>query len=123
MNNELVSVIIPVYNASKYIEKCLESLLNQTYNNIEIICVDDGSTDNSLHILRQYNEKYTSIKVFHQENLGQSAARNLAVQQSIGGFLTFVDIDDYVSEVYIENLMNGIEKETDIAISGGITVN
>lgn len=118
MKDKLVSVIIPVYNGSKYIRKCLDSVLNQSYNNIEIICIDDGSKDNSLQILNQYKKKHPIVKVYSQENSGQSAARNFAIRQSTGEFLTFIDIDDYVSKVYIENLMNGIEKGTDIAISG-----
>ena len=91
-----VSVIIPVYNVEKYLRKCLDSVVTQTYKNLEIICVDDGSTDNSLDILRFYEKKDERIKVFTQENLGPSAARNKALDMATGKYISFVDSDDFL---------------------------
>lgn len=92
----LISIIVPVYNVEKYINKCIDSLVNQTYKNIEIILVDDGSTDNSGKICDEYSQKDNRIKVIHQKNAGVSAARKIGYQKSIGGVIGFVDSDDYV---------------------------
>ena len=93
-----VSVIIPAYNTEKYISSCLDSLVNQTLEDIEVIVVDDGSTDNTLQILNSYAEKYPhKIKVFHKENGGQASARNFGLKYAQGEFLGFVDSDDWVS--------------------------
>ncbi len=90
-----VSVIIPVYNAEKYIAKCMDSLVNQTLDGIEIIAVNDGSTDNSLALLTEYQNKYPFVKIFTKENGGQGAARNFAINYAEGEYLGFVDADDY----------------------------
>lgn len=82
--NEFYSFIVPVYNTENYVGRCLDSILNQTYKNFEVICVDDGSTDNSLAILKSYEEKDSRIKVFSQKNRGVSAARNLGLEK-VGG--------------------------------------
>lgn len=95
-SNSLISIIVPVYNTSKYLHKCLDSLVNQTYKNIEIIVVDDGSTDNSAIICDSYAENYKNITVYHTENHGLSAARNIGIESSNGDFLAFVDSDDWV---------------------------
>ena len=99
--NPLVSVIIPVYNVEKYLRRCLNSVIDQEYKNIEIILVNDGSTDNSLEIAISYKEKDKRIKVFSQENQGLSAARNMGLDKSHGEYITFIDSDDYVSKDYV----------------------
>lgn len=94
---ELYSFIIPIYNTQDYIGRCLDSILNQTYKNFEIICVDDGSTDDSLSILESYEKKFSQIKVFTQKNGGVSRARNLGLQKmNEMGYVSFVDSDDWV---------------------------
>lgn len=102
----LISVIIPVYNKEKYIEKCIDSVLSQSYRNLEIILVDDGSVDNSGKILDGYLEKDNRIKVFHNENQGVLAARNFGVKNSTGQYLTFIDADDTVEAEYLEKLLD-----------------
>lgn len=92
----LISIIIPVYNVEHYLDKCLESVCGQTYTNLEIILVDDGSTDKSGEICDAYAAKDARIKVIHQENVGQSAARNVALEVAQGDFLGFVDSDDWI---------------------------
>ena len=84
MRNSIISVIIPVYNVEKYLSRCIESVLNQTYRNLEIIIVDDGSTDDSLNICRRYEKKDKRIKVIHQDNGGLSSARNKGLMNSTG---------------------------------------
>ena len=91
-----VSIIVPVYNVEKYLRDCLESLINQTLTDIEIICVNDGSTDNSLAILEEYKLKDERIKIFSQENKGVSVARNLGIEKATGEYLTFLDSDDWL---------------------------
>lgn len=116
MSNIKVSVIIPVYNAAKFLGECLDSLLNQTLKDIEIICVNDGSKDNSLEILNQYAEKDSRIKVLNQSNQGQSAARNNAMKLAQGEYIGFVDSDDWVDENYYEQLYNAAKRfDSDIA--------
>ena len=89
-----ISVIIPVYNVDEFLSECLESVINQTYNNIEIILIDDGSTDESGKICDKYGAKDKRIKVIHQENMGVSSTRNRGIDLSSGEYLTFVDSDD-----------------------------
>lgn len=101
---ELISMIVPVYNAGQYIVPCLESLTSQTYQNIEIILVDDGSTDDSLRICNEYAAKNPCIRVLHQENQGVSAARNAGLSCAKGEYVAFVDADDYVKPDYLEIL-------------------
>lgn len=91
-----VSIIVPVYNVEKYLERCLDSLINQKLKDIEIICVNDGSTDSSLEILKKYAEKDFRIKVIDKKNTGVSDCRNLAIKESKGEFLVFVDSDDWI---------------------------
>lgn len=90
------SIIVPVYNVEKYLPKCLDSLVNQTYKNIEIICINDGSTDNSLAILNEYAQKDIRIKIINQENQGVSVARNNGIDNATGDYILFVDADDYI---------------------------
>ena len=92
----LVSVIVPVYNAEKYLRKCLDSLINQTLKDIEIILVDDGSIDSSLEICMDYAKNHAGIKVLTQKNQGPSVARNNALKIACGKYIGFVDSDDFV---------------------------
>lgn len=114
-----VSIIVPVYNVEKYLTKCLNSLINQSLKEIEIICVNDGSTDSSGKILKEFAKKDSRIKVLTQQNSGQSAARNLAINNAIGEYLGFVDSDDWVDLDYFEKLYKTAkENDCDIACAG-----
>lgn len=110
INKSLVSVILPVYNISQYIDKCMFSLLSQTYSNYELLLVDDGSTDNSGYICDKYEKKDSRVKVFHKVNGGLSDARNYGIQKAKGTYITCIDPDDYVDPDYIEYLMQLIDK-------------
>ena len=105
-----VSVIIPVYNVEKYLHECLDSLLNQTLKDIEIIAVDDGSTDSSLKILKDYAKKDKRLKVLTQENKGAGAARNLGMKHATGSYLSILDSDDYFDHSMLELLYKKAEK-------------
>lgn len=111
--NELVSVIVPIYNVEKYLKRCLDSIVNQTYKNIEIICIDDGSPDNSIDILRAFEKKDNRIKIIRQKNMGLSGARNTGIDIAKGKYIIFVDSDDYIELDMIE-LMLGRIKNSDI---------
>lgn len=106
MERDLISVIIPVYNVEKYLKNCLDSVINQTYKNIEIILVDDGSTDDCPNICDEYALKDTKIKVIHKQNGGLSDARNVGIEQARGKYITFIDSDDDVETEYVEYLYN-----------------
>lgn len=106
-----VSIVIPVYNVEKYLARCIQSVINQTYENIEIILVDDGSMDSSGKLCDTYKMRDNRIKVIHQRNLGVSAARNVGLDLAEGDSITFIDADDYVAENYIETLVNLMKKE------------
>jgi glycosyltransferase involved in cell wall biosynthesis len=110
MNDALVSVIIPVYNLEDYIENCLNSIINQTYKNLEIICVDDGSEDSSSEKIKAMAEKDKRIVLIQQKNAGVSAARNVGMRNSHGEYLVFVDGDDYIHYQAIEILLDCAEK-------------
>lgn len=115
--SDLVSVIVPVYNVEKYLIKCVDSIINQTYRNLEIILVDDGSTDNSRRICDEYKQKDNRIVVIHKENGGLSDARNTGLNICTGEYITFIDSDDYISDLYIENLYKIIKKyNADISV-------
>lgn len=119
MNNILISVIVPIYNSGKYLDRCLQSILDQTFKNIEIILIDDGSTDNSLSICNMYREKYNNIKVYSQENSGQGVARNLGISKAEGRFISFIDSDDYIDKNMYECMLElGINNNCDIIICG-----
>lgn len=127
-----VSIIIPVYNGEKYIEKCLKSVMQQTYKDIEIIVINDGSKDNTNKIIQAYKEKDKRILYLVQENRGVSASRNKAIQKATGEYIVFVDADDTINEDYVEVLVQTIEKEnvdivacgyTDISIYGVLKLN
>lgn len=114
-----VSVIIPVYNVESYLKKCLDSVITQTYSNLEIICVDDGSTDHSLDILRLYEKKDSRIKVLTQKKQGVSAARNYALDAATGKYISFVDSDDFLQWNAYEILTMVAEKdELDLIMFG-----
>ncbi len=114
--NPLISVIIPVYNVEKFINSCLDSIINQTYKNLEIILIDDGSTDNSGKICDEYKNQDNRIIVIHKENAGVSVARNTGVEYSSGEYYCFIDSDDSVTDNYIELLYNAItEHDADIS--------
>lgn len=116
MDKPLVSVIIPVYNVSAYLRCCLDSVISQTYENLEIILVDDGSTDDSGEICEEYAKKDARINVIHKENGGLSDARNVALNVITGDYITYIDSDDYVTKDYVEYLLNLI-KDTDAEVS------
>lgn len=110
MNNQrLLSVIVPVYKVEKYLQRCLDSIINQTYKNLEIILIDDGSPDNSGKICEEYAQKDKRIKVIHQKNKGQGAARNAGIIASKGELITFIDSDDWIEcnmyEIMISKLL------------------
>ncbi len=115
----LISIVIPVYNTSIYLEKCINTVINQTYSNLEIIIVDDGSTDNSAKICEEFSCKDNRIKVIHQKNSGLSAARNTGIKNATGDYILFIDSDDYIDLYYVEKLEKSITKElADIAVCG-----
>lgn len=110
MNEALVSVVIPVYNVENFVADTLESVCAQTYKNIEIICIDDGSKDNSLSILNFYSEKDERIKVISQENAGVSSARNNGIRNAQGEYICFLDSDDFMHPQYIELQLKAISE-------------
>ena len=115
--NKLISIIIPVYNVENYLKKCIESVIKQTYKNLEIILIDDGSTDNSGKICNEYLKKDSRIIVIHQENKGLSEARNAGLNIAKGEYIGFVDSDDYIANDMYEILIKLIvEYNADIAI-------
>lgn len=119
MENDLVSIIVPIYNLEKYIDKCIKSLISQTYRNIEKILVDDGSSDNSSNIIDRYKKMDKRICVIHKKNEGVSKARNTGIEASTGQYLSFVDGDDTVDENYIEFLYKSlIQNNADISACG-----
>lgn len=119
MQKDLISVILPVYNVEKYLDKCLNSLINQTYQNLEIILVDDGSPDNSGKICDDWTTKDSRIKVIHKENGGVSSARNLGLDTATGNYITFLDPDDYVDLQMYEKMLSAIHAQNaDMAMCG-----
>ena len=117
-DSPLVSVIVPVYNVEQYLRKCLDSICGQTYRNLEILCVNDGSTDGSPAILEEYAARDARIRVFTQENAGQGAARNLALQHLRGEWVTGVDSDDYLEQDAYEYAMRAAADDVDITCFG-----
>lgn len=114
---DLISIIVPVYNVEKYIHECVDSIINQTYKNIEIILVDDGSPDNCGKICDEYAEKDSRIKVIHKENGGLSDARNCGIDAASGEWLMFVDSDDYIESDMAQKLLDAAKKENaDMAV-------
>ena len=107
-SNPLISVIVPVYKVENYLDKCIDSIVNQTYNNLEIILVNDGSPDNCPQICDEWKEKDNRIKVIHKENGGVSSARNKGLEIATGSYIAFIDSDDWVEENYISSLYDAI---------------
>ena len=110
MDKPLISVIVPVYNSIKYLEKCLNTLRYQTYDNIEVICVDDGSSDGSSGVLKWFGEKDSRFKVFKQQNSGVSSARNRGLEEAAGDYISFIDADDWVLLDLYDVFLNVLDK-------------
>ena len=111
----LVSVIIPVYNVSRYLPQCIDSVVAQTYQNLEIVIIDDGSTDESGSICDQYAKRYDRIQVIHSENLGLASARNRGLENTCGDYLLFIDSDDWIEPHAVETLLRAaLQTDSDI---------
>lgn len=118
----LVTIIIPLYNCEKYIEKCLDSICQQIYSDIEIIIVDDGSTDAGADIVKRKKQQDSRIQYIYQENKGVAAARTKAIEQASGKYLLFVDADDYLSRDYVQDLTERAEADHSDMVVAGYTV-
>ncbi len=117
VENPLVSVVIPIYKVEEYLRECIDSVISQTYKNLEIILVDDGSPDNCPAICDEYAEKDNRIKVIHKENGGLSDARNAGIKIATGEYISFIDSDDYISNNFIQSLLYSlIVSDSDISI-------
>ena len=114
MNNKSVSIIVPVYNVEKYLEECLDSIINQTYSDLDVILVDDGSTDSSPDICERYAEKDNRIRVIHKNTGGASSARNIGLDYAQGEYVYFMDSDDYLEKDAIDLLVRTAEDKPDI---------
>lgn len=118
-NNELISIIVPIYNVEKYLEKCVNSILNQTFKNIEILLIDDGSIDNSAVICDNFKKLDKRVKVFHKKNSGLSETRNFGIKKAKGKYLSFIDADDFIENEMLEKLYIAIKRnKSDIACCG-----
>lgn len=116
--SELVSVIVPVYNVEQYLRQCLDSIVQQTYPHLDIVIVDDGSTDKSGMICDEYAQRDARIRVLHVTNGGLSHARNIGIENAKGKYLTFIDSDDFVNDEYIEILYQGlVDYDADISLA------
>lgn len=114
-----ISIIIPVYNSSKYLKTCLDSIRQQTFSNWEAICIDDGSTDESYAILKNYSEQDSRFRVYRQKNAGQSSARNFGLTLVRGDYISFVDSDDFIEPEFLKHLYENMENNSaQISISG-----
>lgn len=112
-----VSIVVPIYNTELYLKKCIDSLVKQTFKDIEIILVNDGSTDNSEVIIKEYSKKYKNVKAFTKENGGLSDARNYGIKKSTGDYIAFIDSDDFVKENMIEELYNkAVDRGLDVVV-------
>lgn len=119
MEEPLISVIIPVYKVEQYLDRCLKSVVNQTYKNLEIILVDDGSPDNCPQMCDEWAKKDSRVSVIHKENHGLGAARNSGIDASTGDYITFIDSDDWISDDYVEHLYQHlVQAKADMAIGG-----
>lgn len=116
--NPLVSIIVPVYKVERYIHRSIDSLLRQTYNNLEIILVDDGSPDNCPFICDKYAMQDNRIRVIHKSNGGLSDARNAALNVMTGQYVTFVDSDDYIADNMIEKFIETVKQQTAFLLRG-----
>lgn len=113
-----ISIVVPVYNGEHFIERCIESIEEQSYKNIEVITINDGSKDNSLKMLKNMSKKYGNIKVVTGANGGVSVARNKGIAASTGDFITFIDVDDALKKDAIKNMVESLKNKTDIVIGG-----
>ena len=113
---EMVSVIMPAYNSEKYVSEAIESVCNQSYQNWELLIVNDGSTDHTPQIIDKYSDKDPRIKVFHRKNEGVSMARNVGLNQSRGNYVTFIDSDDVYHAERLERMVEVFEQYTDCDI-------
>ena len=102
MNTPKISVIVPVYNVEQYLPRCIESILAQTYNDFELLLINDGSSDNSGNICDEYAKNNSRVRVFHKENGGVSSARNMGLDNAQGEYVVFVDSDDFIRNKYLE---------------------
>lgn len=119
MKHPLISVVVPIYKVEKYLPECIDSILGQTYKNLEVILVDDGSPDGCPVICDNYVKKDERVKVVHKKNGGLSDARNAGLERSSGELICFIDSDDYIAKSYIEDLYQSIEKEgADMSLCG-----
>lgn len=112
-----LSIVVPVYNAENFLQKCMESILAQSYVNYELIAIDDGSTDSSLNILKSFEDRDPRIKVFHQENSGPGSARNLGIRHAKGDWIVFIDADDTVDNDYLKMLVDA-SQDVDLVLCG-----
>lgn len=119
IDSPLVSILIPLYNAEKYLSQCLDSLVNQTYKNLEVIIINDGSTDNSLLVANKYAEKYAHMQVYSQENSGASIARNRAFTLSKGEYIQYLDADDYLHPTKISTQVERLSTENEQVLCFG----
>ncbi|MCR4792629.1 MAG: glycosyltransferase [Lachnospiraceae bacterium] len=117
MDKPLISIVIPVYNAAKYLERSLDSVVLQTYRNLEIITVDDGSKDESLNILESYAAQDSRFRVLHKENGGSSSARNAGLKIATGDYVGFIDADDYIESDMYENLIDAFDEDADADVT------
>ena len=123
-NKPFVSIVVPVYNVEKFLNQCIDSIINQEYKNFEIILVDDGSTDNSGVICDKYAQKYDWIHVFHKKNSGLGLTRNYGIQHANGKYIMFVDSDDFLGATSLKKLVLPLnEKKYDTVIGGFTRVN
>lgn len=118
-DNIVISIVVPVYNVEIYLDKCIKSIVGQSYRNLEIILVDDGSTDNSLNICNFWIDKDERIKIIHKKNGGLSSARNAGIDIATGDYIAFVDSDDYIDNEFVAKLLNKmLETDSDIVCCG-----
>ena len=111
MAEKLISVVVPVFNAEKYVNRCIDSILNQTYENLEVILVNDGSVDGSVKICEKWQKLDNRVKLITQENAGVSAARNTGIENATGDYIAFVDNDDWLRPEMFKNLVKQAQKD------------
>ena len=117
-HTELISIIVPIYNTEKYLGQCLDSIINQSYTNFEVLLINDGSTDSSGMICQEYVARDSRFRYFEKDNGGVASARNLGLERSSGAYITFIDSDDWVEFNYLDVLYTALkENDTDVAIS------
>ena len=119
MIKDLVSVVVPIYNVERYLDRCIESIVNQTYTNLEILLIDDGSPDHCPEMCDEWAKKDHRIRVIHKKNAGQGMARNTGIENASGEYICFFDSDDYIDKCLIEKSYQVIcEEKADIVLYG-----